>query len=93
MAAQTYEIRIRGHLASEWAAWLEALQMRCLDNGETLLWGALADQAALVGVLNRLNALNLPILSVNKVDARAGQGPDEITTNHSACRSESEESE
>jgi hypothetical protein len=68
MAKQQYEIHIKGHLNHDWAEWLEGMQMRYLENGEMILSGALADQAALVGVLNKLNGLNLTILSVNEND-------------------------
>lgn len=64
MANQTYEIHIKGHLTRDWAGWLENMQMCCLENGEMILCGVLADQAALIGVLNKINCLNLAILSV-----------------------------
>ncbi len=66
MVKQRYEIHIKGHLSREWAGWLEAMEMCWLDNGEMILSGPLPDQAALLGVLNKLNGLNLAILSVNE---------------------------
>jgi haloalkane dehalogenase len=66
MAKQEFEIQIKGHLNPDWADWLEGMRMDCLENGEMILCGALADQAALLGVLNKLNRLNLTILSVNE---------------------------
>jgi hypothetical protein len=68
-----YEITIRGHLKRDWADWLEGLEMEELPNGEMVLAGVLADQAALVGVLNKLNRLNLTILAVNESE-RKGAG-------------------
>ncbi len=62
------EIRIKGQLSSNWAEWLEGLEMTCLEDGEMALSGTLADQAALLGVLAKLHRLNLTILSVNKLD-------------------------
>ena len=47
--------------------WLEGLQVELLDNGEMILSGEIADQAALMGILNKLNRLNLPLISVNEV--------------------------
>jgi hypothetical protein len=70
MANQSYEIHIKGHLTRDWADWLENMQMCCLENGEMILCGVLADQAALMGVLNKLNCLNLSILSVSKTDRK-----------------------
>lgn len=66
MPNQSYEIHVKGHLSREWEDWLENMQMCCLENGEMILSGLLADQAALMGILNKLNRLNLAILSVNK---------------------------
>ena len=63
-----FEIQVKGHLNSEWSDWLEGLQVKLLDNGEMILSGHLVDQAALMGVLNRLYNLNLTLLSVNPVD-------------------------
>ncbi len=61
-----FEIHVKGHLGSQWSDWLGGLQVRLLDNGEMILAGCLADQAALMGLLNRLYGLNLPLLSVSK---------------------------
>ncbi len=63
-----FEIRIEGHLDSRWSDWLEGLDFTLFDNGETILTGAIADQAALMGILGKLHRLNLAILSVNKLD-------------------------
>ena len=62
-----YEIHVRGHLDSKWSDWLEGLEVKLLDNGEMILSGTLVDQAALMGVLNKLNRLNLTLLSVSQV--------------------------
>jgi hypothetical protein len=59
-----YEIRLAGHLPERWSAWFEGLTIRNDPNGEALLSGPLADQAALLGVLNRIQALNLELISV-----------------------------
>ncbi len=64
-----FEIRVRGHLDSKWADWLEKLEVELLENGEMVLSGDIVDQAALMGVLNRLYRLNLALLSVNEVRA------------------------
>jgi len=63
-----YEIHVKGHLNSQWSDWLEGMQVKLLDNGEMILSGAIVDQAALMGVLNKLSRLNLAILSVNEVN-------------------------
>ncbi len=60
---ELYEIHIRGHLNRNWSDYLDGLEMRWLDNGEMVLFGYIVDQAALMGILNKLNRLNLTILS------------------------------
>ncbi len=59
-----YEIRVRGQLGAEWSDWFEGLTFKPLENGEMLLSGRIADQAALFGVLTKLNRLNLTLISV-----------------------------
>ncbi len=65
-----FEIHVKGHLNSQWSDWLEGLELRLLDSGETVLSGTIVDQAALMGILNKLNRLNLAILSVSHVNRR-----------------------
>ncbi|HLO27930.1 MAG TPA: hypothetical protein VK249_02270 [Anaerolineales bacterium] len=61
------EIRVKGQLNDQWRDWFENMDLRLLENGEMILSGAIADQAALMGILNKLNRLNLTLLSVNEV--------------------------
>lgn len=60
-----YEIRVEGHLTERWSDWFEGLAIHNDPNGETILSGLLADQSALLGVLTRIHALNLSLISVN----------------------------
>ena len=62
-----YEIRIKGHLDNTWADWFEGLKISNLDSGEAVLFGDLPDQAALFGLLNRINSLSLVLISVNSI--------------------------
>jgi hypothetical protein len=61
-----YEIRIEGQLTERWADWFEGLTIRVEPGGETVLSGEVADQAALLGVLNKIHALNLTLISVRR---------------------------
>jgi len=61
------EIRVKGQLSNEWSDWFENMELRLLENGEMVLSGVIPDQAALMGILNKLNRLNLTLLSVNEV--------------------------
>jgi hypothetical protein len=65
-----FEIRIKGHLDKSWSDWLEGLEVKLLENGEMVLSGHIVDQAALMGILNRLNNLNLTLLSMSKVNQK-----------------------
>jgi hypothetical protein len=64
----TYKIRVKGYLDSSWSDRLSGLAIsRSSQEDElvvTTLYGRLADQAALAGVLSSLYGLHLPILSV-----------------------------
>jgi hypothetical protein len=62
-----YEIHIKGQLDESWSDWLEGLEVKLLDNGEMILSGHIGDQAALMGILNKLYGLNLTLLSVNEI--------------------------
>ncbi len=63
-----FEIHVKGHLGSEWSDWLEGMEVRLLDNGEMILFGTIVDQAALLGILNKVHRLNLTLLSVRAID-------------------------
>ena len=62
-----YEIKIKGHLDNTWADWFNGLMISNLDSGEAVLSGDLPDQAALFGILNRINNLSLVLISVNSI--------------------------
>jgi hypothetical protein len=65
--AQQYEIRLKGHLDAHWADRFENLTITLEENGNTLLSGPVADQAALHGLLKIVRDLGLPLISVNQV--------------------------
>ncbi len=64
--AGRYEIRLRGHLNSRWAAWFDGLRLEHESDGSTILHGPVADQAALHGLLQKVRDLGLPLVSVTR---------------------------
>ena len=65
---QVYEIKIKGHLSTDWADWFNGMILRTDAEGtETTLCGPVVDQAALYGLLVKVRDLGLPLLSVNPV--------------------------
>jgi hypothetical protein len=69
--SELHEIRVQGHLDDRWTQWAEGLTLTRESDGTTTLTGALADQAALHGLLNRIRDLNVPIVSVRRVCAES----------------------
>lgn len=59
-----YEILVEGHLTDRWSEWFEGLAIQNDLDGGTTLSGVLIDQAALMGVLVKIQALNLTLISV-----------------------------
>ncbi len=65
-----YQIRVPGQLDTSWSDWAEGLTIQVLRRAEvdhiTILTGTF-DQAGLQGLLRRLYALGLPLISVTWV--------------------------
>ena len=66
----TYQIKVPGHLDANWTEWSDRMTITadCQPDGQpvTTLTGTI-DQAALQGLLRRLYALGLPLISVTWV--------------------------
>ena len=63
----TYEIRVKGNLDPKWGDWFDGFDITPAADDTNLLSGAVADQAALYGVLLKLHNLGLVLLSVQRV--------------------------
>lgn len=68
------EIRVKGHLDQSWQQWLEGLQIVHESDGTSRLCGTLPDQAALYGVLNKINGLSLALLSLDRSETVQSEG-------------------
>ncbi|HSG16921.1 MAG TPA: hypothetical protein VLE70_11450 [Anaerolineae bacterium] len=63
-----YQIKIKGHLDSEWSDWFEGLAVMQTEGGDTLLTGPVVDDAALHGLLKKVRDLGMPLISVNQIE-------------------------
>ena len=64
-----YEIRVISRLDPSWSDWFDGMRI-AYQNGETLLVGVVSDQAALLGLLTKINHLNLTLLSVIRLKSQ-----------------------
>lgn len=63
-----FEIRVRGHLGQTMRTAFPELHAR-VEGDDTVLSGALPDQAAIYGVLAALESLRLELIEVRRVPA------------------------
>jgi hypothetical protein len=83
-ASGRYEIRVKGHLESRWAVWLDGMTLTHEADGTTSIHGPVIDQAALHGVLHRLRDTGLPLISVTQLDLDQPYPSDEATPERNA---------
>ena len=66
MTAKAFEVHVRGELSEDALEELEYLEVRRVP-AETVLTGLVPDQAALLGLLGRLQSLGLEVVEVRRV--------------------------
>ena len=78
-----YQIRLKGHLGSQWTDWFDGLTITLEEDGNTLLTGPVVDQAALHGLLKKVRDLGMPLVSISPVEpgppAALGTGPADVS--------------
>lgn len=62
-----FQIRIKGHLDRQWTDWFDGMVITLEEDGDTLLTGPVADQAALHGLLKKMRDLGMTLVSFNPV--------------------------
>jgi len=62
----SHEIRVRGHLGQTMRTAFPELRVR-IEGNDTVLSGALPDQAAVYGVIAAIEALGLELIEVRRV--------------------------
>jgi hypothetical protein len=73
--ARHVEIRVRGRLEARWTSWFEGLDITAHTDGTTVIHGPVVDQAALFGLLQRVQDIALPLISVIHVDPTTTRSP------------------
>ncbi len=64
------EICIEGLLRDFWSDWFNELVIRYDTKSKTILIGKVPDQAALIGILNKIQSLNLKVVSVKRTNPK-----------------------
>ena len=68
----TYQIRVQGQISKRWSHWFEEMTIQANPGADadatSVLIGPVADQAALLGLLQKLYTLGLPLLSVRRIE-------------------------
>jgi hypothetical protein len=62
-----YRLRVEGHLDDHWSASFDCLALARENDGTTSLTGAVADQAALHGLLAKIRDLGILVISVDSI--------------------------
>ena len=62
-----YEIRLQGHMDTQWSDWFYGMTITHERDGTTKLCGPLPDQTVLHSVLDRIRDMNLPLILVNQI--------------------------
>ena len=63
-----YQIRVKGQLDGGWGDWFDGLAITLVE-GDTLLSGAVKDQAALHGLLRKIRDLGIPLVSITNLES------------------------
>lgn len=61
-----YQIRVKERLDQSWAAWFDNMNLT-FEHGGTTISGAVADQAALHGLLAKVRDLGLTLMDVRRI--------------------------
>jgi hypothetical protein len=73
-----YKILVRGNLDTRWSRWFADLQIIPQPDGNTLITGPIADQAALYGVISRMRDLGMVLISVERIPSFRSNDYEEI---------------
>jgi hypothetical protein len=78
-----YEIRVAGRLAPRWSTWFDGLDVADGADGTTVIRGPVVDQAALLGLIQKLRDVGVPLISLTRIPSTPPPGrhptPEELT--------------
>ena len=83
-----YEIRIEGHLGSQWANWFGDAHITLEEDGNTRLACPVIDQAALFGLLKKVRDLGMSLVSVIRVGSVQSMSQMSHDETHHDCSKE-----
>jgi hypothetical protein len=64
------QIQVRGQLDPRWQEWFDPLTITYDAKADiTILAGELPDQSALMGILNKLNQINLSFITISQISS------------------------
>ena len=67
VSTPVYRVTVGGHLGQNWKDWFDGFTITPQDDGNTSLIGRAVDQAALFGLLRKVQNLGLPLISVSQL--------------------------
>jgi hypothetical protein len=76
MTATNYQVRVSGMIPSDLLAGLSGMTIS-VEPAETVLYGELPDQSALVGLLSRMHGIGLRLIEVRRLPAGEESRPAE----------------
>ena len=68
--SQLYQIRIKGHLSTQWSDWFDGMTITLEECGDTLLTGLITDQSELHALLKKIRDLGISLISVADINAK-----------------------
>ena len=71
-----YQITVRGYLDASWSAWFDGLTITHDADGNTRLTGAIRDQTALYGLIDKARDLALTLVAVEELTLLTRNGLD-----------------
>jgi hypothetical protein len=76
--ASIYRMRVDGHLDQRWSDWFDGLTITHDADGRTSLIGAIRDQAALYGLIDKARDLGLTLLAVERLAPGVAENDDAV---------------